>query len=366
MKKNWIKPVITIMTVIIALAIILYPKYGDRLFRDKDAKLGPQGGQAASRQVLNVSGIIIVPQVFIEKRNSTGTLMPDEEVDLSFETSGKLTGIFFEEDTPVKKGDLLGKINDRHLQAQLLKLEAQKKLIQEKEFRQKSLLEKDAISRESYDQIVTELQSIEADILLVKARIAETELRAPFDGRIGLRYFSEGGFVSPNSKIARLVKIKPLKIEFSVPEKYAGKLKPGFPITFMVDGYPDPFSAKVYAIEPKVDLNTRTIMVRAIYPNTKEEHKPGRFAAVSLTLDEITNAVSIPTEALIPEMDGEKVFLYKNGRARKVPVTIGIRTESEIQIIRGVEFGDTLIVSGILQLREGLPVVLDTLLSKKE
>lgn len=365
MKKNWIKPVITIATVIIVLAIVFYPKYGDYLFGDNNAARGPQAG-ASFRQVLNVSALIVKPQVIIETRNSTATLMPDEEVDLAFETSGKLTGIFFDEGTPVSKGDLLGKINDRHLQAQLLKLEAQKKLIQEKEFRQRSLLEKDAISRESYDQIVTELQSIEADILLVKARIAETELRAPFDGRIGLRYFSEGSFISPSSKIARLVKIKPLKIEFSVPERYAGELKPGFPITFMVDGFPDPFSAKVYAIDPKVDINTRTIMVRAIYPNTNEEHKPGRFAGVSLTLSEIENAVSIPTEALIAEMDGEKVFLYKAGRAHKVPVSIGIRTESDIQITRGIKFGDTLIVSGILQLREGLPVVLDTLLLKNE
>lgn len=351
------------MTVIIILAIILYPKYGDYLFGNDNAAQGPQGGQGSSRQILNVSGLIIKPQVIIEKRNSTGTLMPDEEVDLAFETSGKLTGIFFEEGTPVNKGDLLGKINDRHLQAQLLKLEAQKKLLQEKEFRQRSLLEKDAISQESYDQIVTELQSIEADILLIKARIAETELRAPFDGRIGLRYMSEGSFISPNSKIARLVKLKPLKIEFSVPERYAGELKPGFPITFQVDGYPDPFNAKVYAIDPKVDINTRTIMVRALYPNRNEEHKPGRFAGVSMTLNEIENAVSIPTEALIPEMDGEKVFLYKGGRAHKVPVTIGIRTESEIQITRGIGFGDTLIVSGILQLREGLPVVFDTLIN---
>lgn len=364
MIKKGLKPVITLVTLLVILAIILYPKFGDAVFGKKDGDQLKPGMSQRSQQILNVSGYLVEPSVIVESRNTTGTIMPDEEVDLSFETSGKLTGIFFDEGTEVKKGDLLGKINDRHLQAQLLKLEAQKKLLEEKEFRQRSLLEKDAISQESYDQIVTELQSIEADILLVKARIAETELRAPFDGRIGLRYMSEGSFVSPNSKIARLVKIKPLKIEFSVPERYAGELKPGFPIKFEVDGYQELFSATVYAIDPKVDINTRTIMVRALYPNTREEHKPGRFASVSLTLEEIENAIAIPTEALIPEMDGEKVFIYKSGRSRKRPVTIGQRTESEIQVLDGISFGDTLIVSGILQLREGLPVVLDTLYKK--
>jgi len=362
MKKKKFRPLITILTTLAILIIILYPKFGKQLFsRDEDFT----GSTERQRQILNVSGFIINPSFLTEQINSNGTLMPDEEVDLSFETSGKITGIFFNEGTSVKEGDLLAKINDRHLQAQLLKLEAEKKLLEEKEFRQRALLEKDAISQESYDQIVTELQTTEADILLVKARILETELRAPFDGRIGLRYISEGSYASPNTKIARLVKIKPLKIEFSVPERYAGELEPGYPITFRVDGYNEMFMANVYAIDPKVDINTRTIVVRALYPNRNEEHKPGRFAGVSLTLSEIKDAISVPTEALIPEMDGEKVYLYKNGKAHKVAIETGIRTESVIQIVKGLSFNDTLIVSGILQLREGLPVTLDTLINKR-
>lgn len=362
MKKKNIRSLVTYLTFLVLLVIILYPKFGKQLFsRDEDFTARNERRQ----QILNVSGFIVKPSLITEQINSNGTLMPDEEVDLSFETSGKITGIYFNEGTSVSEGDLLAKINDRHLQAQLLKLEAQKKLLEEKEYRQRALLEKDAISQESYDQIVTELQTTEADILLVRARILETELRAPFDGRIGLRYLSEGSFVSPNSKIARLVKIKPLKIEFSVPERYAGELKPGFPISFRVDGYNEDFSASVYAIDPKVDLNTRTIVVRALYPNRNEEHKPGRYAGINLTLKEIEDAISIPTEALIPEMDGEKVYVYKGGKAHKVAIETGLRTESVIQILEGLNFNDTLIVTGILQLREGLPVVLDTLINSR-
>ena len=219
--------------------------------------------------------LLIKPEKFSEPVNSTGTLRPDEEVDLAFETSGKIVSIKFTEGTRVKKGDLLAKINDRPLQAQLEKLLAQKKLTEAKEFRERSLLEKDAISQESYDQIVTELQTIEADINLIKARISETELRAPFDGIIGLRYLSEGSYATSSTKIAKLIKISPLKIEFSIPEKYASEIRIGYPVTFTVDGINNNFEASVYAVDPKIDIETRTIVLRALYPNKNEELKSG-------------------------------------------------------------------------------------------
>jgi membrane fusion protein (multidrug efflux system) len=361
--KNITRVTFTVIIILVLAGIVLYPKLKPLL------KPKSQGGPATrgqmmrggDQQILNVSGFLISPAQMNEMINSSGTILPDEEVELSFETSGKIVGINFTEGTRVKKGELLAKMNDRHLQAQLLKLQAQKKLTEEKEFRQRSLLDKDAISRESYDQVATELQELEADILLVQARIAETELRAPFDGIIGLRLLSEGSYASPSTKIVRLVKISPLKIEFSIPERYAGELKPGFPIEFRIDGTNQLFKATVYAVDPKIDINTRTIVVRALYPNSKEELKPGRFTSVNMRLAQINNTIAIPTEAIIPEMDGEKVFIYKAGKASSVRVTTGLRTESLIQIQSGLTFGDTLITSGILQLRESLPVVLDTL-----
>lgn len=362
--KKLLRPVITVFVILIITGIIVYPRIKGRIVASKSASArgagpGMPAGGGRGQQVLNVSALIIQPTVINEFINSTGSLIPDEEVELSFETSGKIVNIFFSEGARVLKGDLLAKINDRPLQAQLMKLEAQKRLVQDKEFRQKSLLDRDAISRESYEQVATELESVEADIMLVKARIAETELKAPFDGIIGLRYLSEGSYATTNTKIVRLVKNSPLKIEFSINERYAGEINPGFPITFRLDG--KPYKASVYAIDPKVNLSTRTVMVRALYPNSREEVKPGRFASVTLQLAEITDAISIPTEALIPEMDGEKVFLYKSGRAMPVKVKTGLRTESVIQITEGLGFGDTLLTSGILQLRQSLPVVIDKL-----
>lgn len=364
--KRIIRISITIILILFVLGIILYPKIKP-LFKKSSAQglpvagRGPGGGMGGG-QPLFASGFVVTPTNMSELVYSTGTLIPDEEVELSFETSGKVVAIYFSEGTRVKRGDLLAKINDRPLQAQLLKLQAQKKLTEEREFRQRQLLDRDAISRESYDQVATELQSQEADILLLEARIAETELRAPFDGIVGLRMISEGAFASTQTKIVRLVKVSPLKIEFSIPERYAGEISPGYPISFVIDGNPTTFNANVYAVEPKIDINTRGIVARALYPNTREELKPGRFASVRLLLSQIEKTVSIPTEAVIPEMDGEKVFIMRNGIAQRVNVTTGLRTESRIQIRTGLDFGDTLLTTAILQLRDGSRVQLDTLI----
>jgi membrane fusion protein (multidrug efflux system) len=353
---------ITILLVIFLALIVFYPKYKPLLAK----KIKGEGIAGAplreSQQKLNAVGYVIIPTHLSELINQSGTLKPDEEVDLTFETSGKIVQINFTEGTRVKKGDLLAKVNDKPLQAQLEKLEAELKMAEAKEFRQRSLLDKDAISQESYDQVQTDVQTINADINLIKANISQTELRAPFDGTVGLRYVSEGSFTNASTKIAKLIKISPIKIEFSISEKYASEIKIGYPITFTIVGNDKVFSASVYAIDPKIDLDTRTVLLRALYQNKNEELRPGTFASVTLELSKIDNAIAIPTEALIPQMDGEQVFIYKGGKASSVKVNTGLRTESHIQITDGLKIGDTLITSGIMQLRQNLPVVLDTVI----
>jgi len=357
--------IITILLITFLAGIVFYPKYKPLLVKKIKGKGIVQEPLRQDQQKLNAVGFIISPTQMSELINSTGTLKPDEEVDLAFETSGKIVSINFTEGTRVKKGDLLAKINDRPLQAQLEKLESQLKMAEAKEFRQRSLLDKDAISQESYDQVQTDVQTIKADINLIKARISETELRAPFDGNIGLRNLSEGSFATSSTKISRLIKISPIKIEFSIPEKYASEIKIGYPITFNIDGSNEVYKASVYAVDPKIDIDTRTIVLRALYPNKDEELKSGRYAGITLQMSQIDNAIAIPTEALIPEMEGEKVFIYKNGKAQSVKVNTGLRTESKIQITEGLKFGDTVITSGIMQLRQNLPIVLDTVIVNK-
>lgn len=374
MKKSN-KTIVTVLLILVIAGMIFYPKLKP-LFAAQPERTGmgsggpggaPRGGPGGpgqmNRQALSVSGFLITPTTMTEFINSNGTLRADEEVDLSFETSGKIININFTEGTRVKKGDLLGKINDKPLQAQLEKLLAQQQLSEAKEFRQRSLLDRDAISQESYDQIETELRTIQADINLIRARISETELRAPFDGVIGLRYVSEGAYTNANTKIARLVKMSPLKLDFSIPERYSDKVKVGYPVTFTVDD--KQYQARVYAVDPKIEFNTKTVLLRAIFANKNEELMPGRYAGIVLQLEELNDAIAIPTEALVPEMEGEVVYVTRNGKAEVVKVSTGLRTEALVQVTEGLKFGDTLLTSGILQLRQSMPVMLDTLVASK-
>ena len=313
----------------------------------------------SKKRALNVIGEIIKESSISDGRNITGLLLPDEEVNLSFETSGKIISINFTEGTQVRQGQLLAKVNDTQLQAQLRKLEVQLKLAENRVYRQNALLEKEAVSKEAYEQVQTDLAMLKAEIDMVKANIAYTELRAPFDGIIGLRQVSEGTYVNTSTIVAKLTKISPLKIEFAVAERYAGILKKGANLTFKIDGYIKPFSAKVYAMESHVDSKNHTFAIRALYPNTDGKLMPGRFASVELKTQEFNDAITIPSQAIVPEMGIDKVYLYKSGKAQPVTITKGIRNDARVQVLEGLSLGDTIITSGTLQLRTGLSVILD-------
>lgn len=346
--------------------MIAYPQLKNRLMKkDEPADVVPAAGTSTRKQILNINAEVLKYQSLTDQIRSTGSTLPDEEVDLTFESSGKIVAIYFTEGSHVKAGDLLAKINDKPLQAELKKLEAQVPLAKDRVYRQRTLLEKDAVSQEAYEQVATEYEKLMADIELVKARIAQTELRAPFDGIIGLRQLSEGAYVSSSSSvIAKLTKISPLKIEFSIPESYSSEVREGTPIVFSMEtdgGLMKEHKATVYAVESKVDMSTRTLKVRAEYPNVGEAILPGRYTSVEITKREIKDALAIPSESLIPEMGKDIVYLYKNGVAEQTEVKIGLRTESRVQVLEGVNVGDTLIISGVMQLRTGMKVSIDNL-----
>ena len=299
---------------------------------------------------------IIKPEFLENKIFANGTLISDEEIELHPETSGKITKIYFKEGERVTKGELLVKINDADLQAQLRKGEEKLKLYRDKAERQNLLLEKELTSQEVFDVAQNEAASGEADVEYIKAQIAKTEIRAPFSGTVGLRYVSEGSYVTPNINIAKLQKIDPIKIEFSVPQKYSGIVKEGQSVQFHLSSDDKEYTGKIYAIEPKIDPDTRTLKLRAEAPNADRKLFPGSFVELNLVLGKTDSAKLIPTEAVVPDLQGEKVFVFNNGKAMPRNVEIGIRSEDVIQITSGIESGDSVIVSGIIQLRPGLPV----------
>ena len=350
--------------VLIIVGMIVYPRIKQKLSADGNTP-APTAAPAMQRRLpININAVIVKKQPLTDKANVTGMTIPDEEVDLSFESSGQVVGIYFTEGTHVKKNDLLAKINDKPLQAELKKLEAQVPLAKGRVFRQGTLLEKEAVSQEAYEQVTTEYERLMADIELVNARILQTELRAPFDGIIGLRQVSEGAYATPSTVIVNLTKIRPLKIEFSIPERYAPDVTSGTNITFYMEetsGMLHKYMAKTYANESKVTLDTRTLKVRALYPNEDEAILPGRYLSVEVMKQEIKDALTIPSEAIIPEMGRNIVYLYKSGEAQSTVIKTGLRTDSHTQVLEGLLPGDTVITTGVMQLRLGMKVNIDNL-----
>jgi membrane fusion protein (multidrug efflux system) len=344
----------TALLIIVALAALV----GLTSPRLRDLVFGSHGsaGETAGDQRLPVEIIVARPTQVQDRILATGTIIADEEVEIRSEISGKIVSIAFREGTRVRRGDLLVKIDDSELQAQAFKQDSQQKLAQDKENRRRQLRDKGNISPEDYDVALNELNAIRGEVQLIQARILKTELRAPFDGIIGLRYVSEGSYVSPQTRIASLQRTSALKIDFSVPERYAGTVQPGQTIYFRVAGSDGRATGTIYAVEPKIDPSTRTVLIRARAPNPEGRLAPGAFAEVELILREIPDAIMIPTQALVPDIAGHKVYVVQGGVVGERRVEIGLRTEKDVQIVKGLQAADTVITAGILQLIPGAPV----------
>ncbi len=322
----------------------------------KDAPKGKGSGKGRQAQTLSVRAVVLGEKSLTDGIFVSGSLVPDEEVSLSFETAGKITHIYFQEGSFVEEGALLAKINDAPLQAELRKKEAQLKLMQDRLYRAKALLEREAVSQESFQEAEANLSALRADIDGVKAQLAQKELRAPFSGIVGLRQVSVGAYATTATTVATLTKTSPLKVEFSVPERYAGTLTPGTPLTFTAEGDLTPRKAKVYASDSRVDPETRTYTVRGLYPNTDGKLVPGRYVSVEITTRQYDRTLAVPSQAIVSEMGIDKVFVCKGGVAEAVEITKGLRTDAEVQVLRGLTVGDTIITSGTMQLRQGQKV----------
>ena len=303
-----------------------------------------------------VKTLLVEPQASERRIETTGNIMAEEEVVLYPETQGRIIKINFTEGSQVNKGKLLLKINDSDLQAQLKKAMATKKLKEDTEKRNKTLVEKGAISNEVYDIASTELSSINADIDLLKEQIRKTEIRAPFNGVIGLRNISEGSYVTPTTRIAALQNINQIKVEFSVPERYATTIQKGNTVMFTTEGNEKQFQAKIYGIEPKVDEVTRNVIMRAICANPNQQILPGSFAKVSIVASINTKAFMLPTQAIVPILKGQKVYVAQGDSVIERKVKTGVRKDNVIEVIEGLQAGDEVVVEGVMYLRQGAKV----------
>lgn len=342
--------------VTIGVGVMAWRTFVPRVNEDMNTEKNGKNARGGKDRTLDVRVTVVRPGELKDELRVSGSLLPEEEVELSFESSGKITDLNFSEGARVQKGQLLARVNDAPLQAQLRKLTAQLKLLRDRLYRNKALLEKEAVSQEAFQMAEADLSALEAEIDMVKAQLAQTELRAPFDGVIGLRKVSPGAYATPQTAIATLTNTRTLRVEFSVPERYAGLLAPGKDLTFTVEGDLIPHRAQVYATEARVDAETRTYTVRARYMNADNALVPGRYVSVNLLAGRYPNALAVPGSAVLSEMGRDKVFLYRNGHAEPQEIVKGLRTDSVVQVVRGLASGDTVIVSGTMQLRTGQKV----------
>jgi membrane fusion protein (multidrug efflux system) len=353
-----IKP--SVILIILISAIVVYnianriwlEEWRAKRAAEKQSQNGAPVGGGRGGGNISVDYMILKAENFDEVIHPIGTLLANEQADLRSEANGKITEINFSEGTRVKAGQLLVKINDKELQAQYQRAIHRQRLAEDKERRLFVLLDElEAISLEEYEIALTELNSLKAETELIQAQIERTEIRAPFDGVVGLRAVSVGEFISSQITVARIVSNNPIKLDFSIPQRYFDVVQINSRVQFAVDGDNSVYTATVYAIEPRIDLATRTIQIRALAQNPSGRLFPGSSAKLQFVMTPLTNAIMVPAQALVSEAEGHKAYLYKDGRAMLRDIEVGTRTERNVHVIKGLSVGDTLIVSGIMQLR---------------
>ncbi|MFT7032128.1 MAG: membrane fusion protein (multidrug efflux system) [Cyclobacteriaceae bacterium] len=338
------RPLIIIISVVVALFLFKI------IFLDDDNNDASESKASDKSSGLEVD-IYVAEKV---SRNSTiyasGTTIPNEEVEIKSEVSGRLVQLNINEGGFVKKGQLIAKLDDSDIVALIKKLKYEEELASQIEIRQKKLLDIDAISKEEYDMAVTRVNTLGADMEFQQVQLEKTSIKAPFSGRMGFKNISKGAYITPNIVIANLVQTNPVKLDFSLPEKYATKVINGQAVSFSIDGDDEKLSAEVIALDPKIDEELRTLKVRAKANNEAGKFLPGMFIRVEIPLGKET-AIMIPTEAVIPILKGKKVYIKKNGVANEVVIKTGLRTETEIQVEEGLMEGDSVIVSALMSVK---------------
>ena len=347
----WRRPIswLALVGLLVLAGLLVFPQVGS-------SEEAAEDEEAAEPSALSVDAVVVNGSAIADRVRTTGTLRAMESVELTVETPGRITTLALREGNHVEAGELLLSVNNDELQAEKRRLTAQLTLAEANETRTARLLDEGGVSQETYDQAQNEVEVLRADLDQVEARIAKTQVQAPFSGRLGLRYVSEGSYITPDTRIATLQRLDPINIDFSVPERYAGLVETGQQIVFSVRNSDTDYEAEVVAIEPRVTDETRALRVRARASNSDQRLQPGSFADVSLQLGELEDQIVVPNFAVVPDLGVNRVFLYKEGRAQPQEVAIGIRTPREIQITDGLAPGDTVITSGIQQLRPGLDV----------
>jgi membrane fusion protein (multidrug efflux system) len=332
------------------LLVLLVPKW---------ISSGQSNGGGAPRPGLQAPVVRVMeiqPSTLNDRLRLTATLLAEDSVNLRAETAGMVTGIYFEDGSSVEKGTLLVKIKDDELQAQrrakLLDIE----LARIQANRQERLLRSESTTQEAFDEARIRLETMKADLALIDARIEKTEIRAPFDGLIGLRQVSIGTYLEPTTVVTSIQSIDPLKMDVAIPERFLPRVRVGMELKFRIEGFDREFAGIIKALDPRINDATRTLTARATIDNSDRMLLPGGFASVELALNLLEDAIMVPSTAILPDLERTTVFLVEDGKAVTREIKTGIRTRNSIQVTEGLEHGETLIIAGLQRLRNGIAV----------
>ncbi len=311
--------------------------------------------KSAKQQIsdLKVEAFIVKPSVLDQSITVSGTLKPFEETVIMPEVPGRVVSINLPEGKTVKRGTILIELFNDDLKAQLRKSQAQLQIADETLKRQDELIKVNGISQSDYDQAQLQVKSLIADIEVLNVQIGRTKIKAPFDGTVGLRNVSLGAQVSTTTALVTLREVDKLKLDFSVPEKYSGKIKPGAKVQFTIQGDDQKYDAEVIASEQGIEYTTRNLKARAVVKNPSPSMVPGAFATVEMRLGVINQALLVPTQAIIPQEKDKSLIVADHGKAKFVIVKTGIRNPSKIDVVSGINPGDTIITTGLLFLKPG-------------
>lgn len=319
----------------------------------KKDKISANTKPAGPPPVPKVEAFIIKTSALSDNVKLPGSIIANEATEIHPEISGRLTYLNIAEGRSVGTGALIGKIYDGDLRAQLNKLNIQLQTAQRTAKRYEELLKIQGVSRQEYDMHVLDINTIRADMAIVQSNLKRTEIRAPFSGVLGLKNISPGAYVTPASVLTTIRQNSQLKLDFTLPEKYAAKIKPGQLVHFTVENNPKLYGAKIAATEMSISEESRSLNVRAVVVNNDGAIMPGAFVEVQTNFDPDPNAIMVPTQAVVPQAKGKKVVVYRNGSVTFDNVETGLRDSSMVQVTSGLKVGDTIIISGLMGLKPG-------------
>ena len=340
--------------VLFSLFLLLISSCGSKAKQEAQAQQnrGPRGP-------MKVEGYIVQTKPVSEQLQVPGTLVAEDETQIHPEVAGRITGLYIKEGAYVSKGTLLAKLYDADLQAQKHKLQIQLQIQQQTANRHQQLLNIGGISKEDYETTVLNVSNTKADLDVIQTSIQKTEIRAPFSGKLGLKLVSPGAYVTTTSVITSIQKTNSLRIDFDVPEKYAQQMKKGDIINFQTDASGKKiFSATVFATESGIAEASRTLTIRATVIGNETGLIPGGFVKVNLVFNSNPAALMVPTQAIIPQARSKQIIIYKGGAAKFVDVTTGVRDSTNVEIVNGVQKGDTIITTGLMSLKPNMKVAI--------